>query len=181
MRRVCPLVGSRSSARWSGGDQTRRKASLLGLGGPRGLLGGLAPEGFVSNDLRCNSLLLSAAGNVSVGCSLMAMHRADFPGEPLYGEVSLALRDTGLTDKRKSPTVDISQLLSVGPRMRSLNRRLRLQVRVKEHSISRDALRFQSIGNVFRLAQEVNGNVLDSVALLWSEQVHHLLGRRTAG
>ena len=33
--------------------------------------------------LHCSSLLLSAAGNVSVGCSLMVTHRANFPGEPL--------------------------------------------------------------------------------------------------
>lgn len=65
--------------------------------------------------------------------------------------------------------------------MSALDRRLRLQVRVKEHSISRDAFCFHGAGNIFRLAQKVNGYVLDSVALLWSEQIHHLLRRWTAG
>jgi len=65
--------------------------------------------------------------------------------------------------------------------MRPLDRRLGLHVRVKEHSIGRDAFRFHSIGNVFRLAQEVDGYMLDSVALLWREQVHHLLWWRAAG
>ena len=71
--------------------------------------------------------------------------------------------------KEANLTVDISQLLSVRPRMRALYVRLRLSVRVEEDRISSDTLLLHGTGDVFCLALEVHIHVLHFFALLGRE------------
>lgn len=99
-------------------------------------------------------------------------------------------------------TIRIRQLLRIRPRLHHISAltpssnpqtpsgiwgtdrlpriRLRLRITIEKDTIRRHILLPELLGNLVRFREEVTGDVLDAIALVLREELHHFLGRRAA-